>query len=156
MNFSKLLNSNAFFSILIKNDTFFDAIKDKFPEIFADLISSKNNPNCSCKNRVKTYLANKLESESEFFNNLINNELIKNLIEANKQEIIDSQIINPMDEHMKIMRENMFKNSGGSIFEIGKSKEDWKNLCKTLEEQKVLFKSFSVVEKQDKLIVYFI
>ena len=156
MNFNELLNSNAFFTILIKNDTFFNALKDKFPEIFADLISSKNNPNCSCKNKVKAYLAGKLESESEFFNNLINNEPIKNLIETNKQEIVNSQTLNPMEQHMKMMRENMFKNSGGSVFEIGKTQEDWKNLCKTLEEQKILFKSFSVVEKEDKLIVYFI
>ena len=57
---------------------------------------------------------------------------------------------------MKMMRENMFKNSGGRIFEIGKGEEDWKSLCKSLEDQKFLFKSFSVVEKEDKLIVYFI
>ena len=54
MNLNELLNSNAFFTILIKNDTFFDVIKGKFPEILADLTSSRNNPNCSCRNRVKT------------------------------------------------------------------------------------------------------
>ena len=156
MNFNDLINSNAFFTILIKNDNFFDAVKIKFPDILADLTSSRNNPNCSCKNRVKAYLNSKLESENEFFNNLINNEPIKSLIETNKQEIHNSQAINPMEQHMKMMRENMFKNSGGRIFEIGKSEEDWKNLCKTLEDQKFLFKSFSVVEKEDKLIVYFI
>ena len=156
MNLNELLNSNAFFTILIKNDTFFDVIKGKFPEILADLTSSRNNPNCSCRNRVKTYLNNKLESEHEFFNNLINNEPIKSLIETNKQEIINSQVANPMEQHMKMMRENMFKNSGGAVFEIGKSEEDWKTLCKNLEEQKILFKSFSIVEKEDKLIIYFI
>ena len=156
MNFNELLNSNAFFTILIKNDTFFDAIKSKFPDILADLTSSRNNPNCSCKNRVKAYLMSKIESENEFFSNLIDNEPIKSLIETNKEEIVNTQNINPMEQHMKMMRENMFKNSGGRIFEIGKTEEDWKNLCKTLEDQKFLFKSFSVVEKEDKLIVYFI
>jgi len=156
MNFNDLINSNAFFTTLIKDDAFFDAIKVKFPDILADLTSSRNNPNCSCKNRVKAYLNSKLESENEFFSNLVNNEPIKSLIETNKQEIVNSQIINPMEQHMKMMRENMFKNSGGRIFEIGKTEEDWKNLCKALEDQKFLFKSFSVVEKEDKLIVYFI
>ena len=156
MNFNDLINSNAFFTILIKDDTFFNAIKIKFPDILADLTSSRNNPNCSCKNRVKAYLNSKLESENEFFSNLVNNEPIKSLIETNKQEILNSQAINPMEQHMKMMRENMFKNSGGIIFETGKTEQDWKNLCKTLEDQKFLFKSFSVVEKEDKLIVYFI
>jgi hypothetical protein len=156
MNFNDLINSNAFFTILIKDDNFFDAIKVKFPDILADLTSSRNNPNCSCKNRVKAYLNSKLESENEFFSNLISNEPIKSLIETNKQEIVNSQTINPMEQHMKMMRENMFKNSGGRIFETGKTEQDWKNLCKTLEDQKFLFKSFSVVEKEDKLIVYFI
>jgi hypothetical protein len=156
MNFNDLINSNAFFTILIKDDTFFNAIKIKFPDILADLTSSRNNPNCSCKNRVKAYLNSKLESENEFFSNLISNEPIKSLIETNKQEIVNSQTINPMEQHMKMMRENMFKNSGGRIFETGKTEQDWKNLCKTLEDQKFLFKSFSVVEKEDKLIVYFI
>jgi hypothetical protein len=50
----------------------------------------------------------------------------------------------------------MFKNSGGKVFEIGKSEEDWKNLANKLSDEKIGFKSFSVVEKEDKLVVYFI
>ena len=57
---------------------------------------------------------------------------------------------------MRMMRENMFRNSGGRVFEIGKTEQDWKNLCKKLELEKVMFKSFSVVEKEDKLVVYFV
>jgi len=57
---------------------------------------------------------------------------------------------------MQMMQQNMFRNSGGRIFEIGKTEEDWKNLAKKLSEEKINFKSFSVVEKEDKLVVYFI
>ena len=55
-----------------------------------------------------------------------------------------------------MMQLNMFRNSGGRVFEIGKSEEDWKNLAKKLTDEKISFKSFSVVEKEDKLVVYFI
>jgi hypothetical protein len=65
---------------------------------------------------------------------------------------------NPMESHVQMMQQNMFRNSGGfgRIFEIGKTEEDWKNLAKKLNEEKIFFKSFSIIEKPDKLVVYFI
>jgi hypothetical protein len=141
----------------MKNDIFFNSLKDKFPEILADLTSSRNNPNCSCKNRVKAHLQGKIATEQDYFNNLINNEEIKKLLEEKAEEIKASQVpSDPMENHFKIMQENIFKNSGGRVFEIGKSEEDWKNLAKKLSDEKIGFKSFSVVEKEDKLVVYFI
>lgn len=156
MTFQELLNTALFFNTFIKNDTFFNSLKNKFPEILADLTSSRNNPNCSCKNRVKAHLQSKLQSEAEYFNNLLNNEEVKKLVEEKREEIKNTQFKDPMEEHMRMMRENMFKNSGGKIFEIGKTEQDWKNLCKRLEMEKISFKSFSVVEKEDKLVVYFV
>jgi hypothetical protein len=65
---------------------------------------------------------------------------------------------NPIENHVQMMQQNMFRNSGsfGRIFEIGKTEEDWKNLAKKLNEEKIFFKSFSIIEKPDKLVVYFI
>ena len=57
---------------------------------------------------------------------------------------------------MQMMQQNIFRNNGGRVFEIGKTEEDWKNLAKKLTEEKIPFKSFSIVEKADKLVVYFI
>lgn len=156
MTFQELLNSPVFFSTFIKNVNFFNSLKEKFPEILADLTSSRNNPNCSCKNRVKAHLQSKLQSENEYFNNLLNNDEVKRIIEEKQEEIKNTQFKDPMEEHMRMMRENMFKNSGGRVFEIGKTEQDWKDLCKQLEIEKISFKSFSVVEKENKLVVYFI
>ena len=157
MIFQELLNSPVFFNTFVKNDTLFNSLKDKFPEILADLTSSRNNPNCSCKNRVKAHLQGKITTEQDYFNNLINNEEIKKLLEEKAEEIKNSQMpTNPMEHHMQMIQQNMFKNNGGKIFEIGKSEEDWKNLAKKLSDEKINFKSFSVVEKEDKLVVYFI
>jgi len=157
MTFQELLNSPVFFNTLIKNDTFFNSLKDKFPETLADLTSSRNNPNCSCKNRIKNYLQGKIVSEESYFNNLINNEEVKQLVIEKTEEIKNTQIpINPMESHMQMIQQNAFKNNGGRIFEIGKTEEDWKNLAKKLSEEKIIFRSFSVIEKEDKLVVYFI
>jgi hypothetical protein len=157
MTFQELLNSQAFFNVFIKNDTLFNSLIVKFPEIFADLTSSKNNPHCTCKNRVRLHLQSKLESESKYFDDLLKIEAIKKLIEEKNEEIKNSKITtNPMENHMQMMQQNMFRNSGGRVFEIGKTEEDWKNLAKKLSEEKINFKSFSVVEKEDKLVVYFI
>jgi hypothetical protein len=156
MTFQTLLDSQAFFHTFLKQDVFFNSLKQKFPEILADLTSSRNNPNCSCKNRVKTFLESKINSEGDYFNNLINIEEIKKLISEKNEEIVSSQIprnnlpnfLNPM--------QNIYKNGGGKIFEIGKTEQDWMNLAKKLIEERVHFKSFSVIEKEDKLVVYFI
>jgi hypothetical protein len=157
MTFQELLNSPVFFNTFVKNDTFFNSLKDKFPEILADLTSSRNNPNCSCKNRVKAHLQAKITTEESYFNNLISNEEIKKLTQEKAEEIKNSQAqTNPMEKHMQMMQQNIFRNSGGRIFEIGKTEEDWKNLAKKLNDEKINFKSFSVVEKEDKLVVYFI
>jgi len=157
MTFPELLNSPVFFNTFLKNDTFFNSLKDKFPEILADLTSSKNNPNCSCKNRVKAHLQAKITTEEDYFNNLINNEEIKKLLEEKAGEIKSSQVSSdPMEHHMQMMQQNMFRNSGGRVFEIGKSEEAWKDLAKKLSDEKIGFKSFSLVEKEDKLVVYFI
>jgi arsenate reductase-like glutaredoxin family protein len=157
MTFQELLNSPVFFNTFLKNDTFFTSIKDKFPEILADLTSARNNPNCSCKNRVKAHLQAKITTEEDYFNNLINNEEIKKLLQEKAEEIKASQVpSNPMENHFQMIQQNIFKNNGGRVFEIGKSEEDWKSLCKKLELEKISFKSFSVVEKEDKLVVYFI
>jgi hypothetical protein len=155
MTFQELLNSPVFFNTFIKNDAFFNSLKDKFPETLADLTSSRNNPNCSCKNRIKNYLQSKIVSEESYFNNLINNEEIKQLVIEKTEEIKNTQIpINPMESHMQMIQQNMFKNNGGRIFEIGKTEEDWKNLAKKLTDEKIGFKSFSIIEKEDKLVVY--
>jgi hypothetical protein len=156
ITFQDLIDSQLFFTVFIKNDAFFNSLKENFPEILADLTSSRDNPNCSCKNRVKAYLQPRITINSKYFKDLLNIDGVKKIIEEKAEEIKNTKLKDPMEEHMRAMQEGMFKNSGGNIFEIGKSEEDWKNLCKKLETDKILFKNFSILEKEDRLVVYFI
>lgn len=132
MNIKDYIEHPRFFSFLIKQESFFNSLKNKFPEILADLVSSRDNPNCSCKNRVKAFLLSKIESENTFFEKLFSKENIEKIIEEKDSEI-----------------------GNGKIFEIGKGEDHWISLCSRLKLINFKFRSFSVVEKEDKLIVYF-
>lgn len=156
MTFKELINSPVFFNTFIKNEVLFNSIKNKFPNILADLTSSRDNPNCSCKNRVKTFLETQLDSEVNYFNDLLNMDEAKKIIQEKSEEIKNTQIKNPLETHLQLLQQNMFRSSEGRVFEIGKTEEDWKNLTKKINNEKLNFKSFSVVEKEDKLVVYFI
>lgn len=153
MEFKDLLDSPLFFNVFIKNDTLFNSLKEKFPDILADLTSSRNNPNCSCKNRVKSYLDNKIKSEKDYFNNLVNIDEIKSLVESKEEELKNAF---PQLNNSPFPRPTAFKTNYPAIFEIGKSEEDWKNFGKKLNDKRFNFKYFSIIEKNDKLIVYFL
>jgi len=87
MKIKEIIQLPIFFDLFIKDEIFFNSLKNKFPEISADLFSSKINPNCSCKNKVKVYLASKIENEKDFFLDLLSEENIKNIYKRKGDKI---------------------------------------------------------------------
>jgi len=79
MTIKEAIELPIFFNLFIHDDIFFNSLKEKFPEILADLTSSKLNRNCSCKNKVKAYLISRIENERDFFLDLLSEESIKNI-----------------------------------------------------------------------------
>ena len=53
------MNIAPYLDILVKNEKIFEALKNKYPDILADLTSAKFNPTCSCRGRVATHLNKK-------------------------------------------------------------------------------------------------
>jgi hypothetical protein len=151
MTFKELLNSPVFFSTFLKNETFFNSIRDKFPDILGDLTSSRDNPNCSCKGRVRGFLQSRIQNDNNYFNELLNNQEVKDLIIEKQQEIRSTQ--QPIASQMNAQQ---FAANSARVFQIGKTDEDWKRLSERLFNEKLMFRSFSIIEKPDKLIVYFI
>ena len=76
-----------FLNVFIKDDIFFNSIKEKFPEIYADLVSSRDNPNCSCANKLRGYLISKIESEKKFFLDILSEENLKNIFKRKKEKL---------------------------------------------------------------------
>ena len=72
------MNIALYLDILVKNEKIFEALKNKYPDILADLTSSKFNPTCSCRGRVAAHLNKKYtEGDKDFIDFLLNLEEIK-------------------------------------------------------------------------------
>ena len=87
----KCFESRILLSIILKDDISFDSLKNKFPEILADLTSARINPKCSCVKKVKFYLISKLENEKEYFEVFFGNEHLK-LKLINAMELANNQL----------------------------------------------------------------
>jgi hypothetical protein len=128
--------ANVINRIIQHNDAFFEMSAD-FPSIAADLQTFKNNPNCSCKNKVTKFISAKIEAgEKDILNKyFINRENLKNAIDKMNDNY-----------EQKIL--------SGKIIIIDNTKEAWATLSQ--ESNTKIYKSFSVLEKNDKLHVYFL
>jgi hypothetical protein len=83
--FRKYIESRFFLNAMLQDQIIFNSLKDKFPEILADLTTAKFNSNCTCVKRVIAYLLSKIDVEVDYFNNLFNNEMNeKSLINIEK------------------------------------------------------------------------
>jgi hypothetical protein len=132
-----LQNLSSALPYLLKNEFTFDRLKTDFPEILADLTTFKNNPNCSCRSRVAKFFTDKLQQEPTMLNKYIYNEQ-ELTTELNKAELLKQHT-----------------NYSGKIVTIPKTDEAWKALSQEINQGKI-FRSFSVVERENELVVYFL
>lgn len=136
MQITKQNLSAVLHAIITNNDAFFHMTKD-FPEIAADLTTFKHNPNCSCKNKV-----------TKFFNDKI---------DSGQKDILTkyySQKENLKNKIEKIINDNEERNLSGKIVILDNSQEAWEAFA--AESSVKFFRNFSVLEKGDKLHIYFI
>ena len=124
-------------TILIKDDSIFEEFKKDFPDILADLVTFKSNPNCSCRAKVFKFFNEKFEKDSNFINKYIK----------------DSDSL--QQELSKIVVSRQANNYSGKIMVIPKGEDSWKNLSNEISKGKV-FRAFSVVEREGELAVYFL
>jgi hypothetical protein len=140
------MENNAFqtyITALINNNNTFEILKNKYTEILADLVSSKTNPNCSCRGRIGAFFTKKYNESPEdkaFLDELFH-----------KPEIIESyeRIIRTTPQRPAAPR-----SISGKIFRIPKTDEGWEALNKDIAGS--YFKSFNILEKEDHLEVYFL
>lgn len=128
------LNLNDAIGLLIADDETFEKLKTDFPNTLADLVTFKSNPNCSCRGRVVKFFSD---------------ELSKN------PTVLDKYIKNKDDFSAKInsltIQRNL-NNYSGKIIKIENTDEAWKNLSQSLAGK--IFRSFSIIEKDNYLLIY--
>lgn len=122
--------------IMIKDDSVFEALKTDFPDILADIVTFKSNPNCTCRGRVFKFFTEKLEQNPTILNKYVK----------------DAAALSTELETIKGQR--TLNNYSGKVLTIGNSEAAWEEFSKSLAGK--MFRGFSVVEIGDNLKVYFI
>lgn len=121
-----------------KKDIWSDLKKD-FPEALADLTSFENNPNCSCGGRLVKFFRGKLDEDAT---------------------ILDKYNKYPEELNKKTKQRESIESSdslSGKIIEIDKGDESWDAFVNNfLKGKNKKFYGFSVVERPNKIAVYFI
>lgn len=122
--------------ILIKDDETFNRLKNDFSSMLADLVTFKDNPNCSCRGRVFKFFTEHLEANPGSLDQYVKD---TNEITVKLQSLSDERANN---------------NYAGKMFVINKGDEAWATFARTLPGK--MFRMFSVVERDDKVVVYFL
>jgi hypothetical protein len=123
-------------SFIIKDDSVFNQLQNDFSTILADLVTFKNNPNCTCRGRVIKFFTEQLEKDP-----LVMNKYVK-----------DPNALKTEMDKIKAERQN--NNYAGRMFVIPKGEESWQNFASTLPGK--MFRMFSIVERDDGVVVYFL
>lgn len=145
------MNITYYLDILVRNEKIFEALKNKYPEILADLTSSKFNPSCTCRGRVGTFLNKKYEEgDKDFLDFLLSLDDIK----EEKSKI--DEAIKKREEDRKVKVETQLENATTHIYQVPKGPKGWEDFNKFVNEKGIIFRAFSVVEKDNYLEVYFL
>jgi hypothetical protein len=145
------MNIAPYLDILVKNEQIFEALKNKYPDILADLTSAKFNPTCSCRGRVAAHLNKKYtEGDKDFIDFLLNMDGIK------EQKIALDKLIKEAEEKNKQQVQEAKDVSITNIYQVPKGPKAWEDFNKFVNEKGIPFRSFSVVDKGEFLEVYFL
>ena len=134
-----MINSNNVSDILpmlMQDDDVVKQLQNDFPNILADLVTFKENPNCSCRGRVFKFFSEELEKNAS---------------------VLDKYIKNPSLVIMKLQaltEERALTNYAGKVFLVSKGEEAWKAFHSTLPGK--TFRMFSVAERENDVAVYFL
>lgn len=153
MNIEEIPYIARYYDVVMRDDTIFNQIKKKYPELEIDLLSSRDNPNCECKQRVINYLTTRLniKEDETFLKGLIDSDNAKKL----REEINENWKFIIEEETFKKQNVSLEFASPGKIYKVEKSDEAWLEFVTKIRSN-LQFQNFSVVDKETHLEVYFI
>jgi len=131
-----LTNVSDVVTVLVRDDAVFEQMKIDHPEILADLVTFKSNPNCTCRAKVFKHFSDKINADSTALDKYI----------KNKEEL--------QKEIDKLYHARMQNSYSGKMITIPKNEQSWKDLG--VQASSKAFRSFSVVDNGDTLTIYFI
>jgi hypothetical protein len=135
---------------------------EEHPTIYADIVSSIDNPNCSCRGRVIKFI----EENPQVFLNIIKNLLEKYPLETSSFEDISNRI----EHYISLLKDNNVntvtedksnteianpQNSlMGHVITV-QSNTDYFNLIKSLNSKNMIYNGISVVNNNGAIDLYF-
>lgn len=134
-----MINSNNVVDVLpvlMKDNEIFNRLQADFPSMLADLVTFKDNPNCSCRGRVFKFFTEHLEKNPGSLDQYVKD---ANEISFKLQSLSEERASN---------------NYAGRVFVVDKGEEAWAAFAVTLPGK--MFRMFSVAERDDKVVVYFL
>lgn len=131
---------HSFVPPLMEVDQAWEALKNKYPQILADLTSAKFNPNCSCRGRVGSFLNEKYESSAE------DKDFIFKLFSI-------SEVAQKSEEIVKeIRKRELAVENFPKIHVVEKGEAAWKNFLEHLKNNDFEPRGFSVVNRDEKTL----
>lgn len=131
----------------------------KYPEIEVDILSFKENPGCECGRRVHLFLDEKysIDEDKVFIDSIMSQPDTKARYEGivRAYENFEKSKVDKGEAPAGQIPPNMV-DLRGRVMQIGKTDEDWSNLWNQIIDTRGAYKSFSVLEKEDHLKVYFL
>lgn len=144
-----------FLDALVGTDHVYESLKTRYPQMLADIVSSKENPNCGCRNRLSSFLVETYNNPEEklFIDNILNDKAVLEKVDQIRQIAATqpSQVAqHPVDQLSPKDINNIKK------YTLNKSQASWEDFSAWVESKQIQFKSFSVVDKGNELDIYFL
>lgn len=125
---------------------------EKYPEIFADIVSASDNPNCTCRGRVAIFFENRPSETLEIYKDLLTRypqeeSFYQNLFKR-IQEIIEKfnlQLSVDINEPISL---------AGRVFKF-KTDEEYTNFITKINSKRHYYKGIQIIEKNDEIKIYF-
>jgi|688.fasta_scaffold780392_1 hypothetical protein len=125
---------------------------EKYPEIFADIVSASDNPNCGCRGRVANFFENRPSETLEIYKDLLTRYpqeegFYQNLFKT-VQEVIEKfnlQLSVDINEPISL---------AGRVFKF-KNDEEYTNFIIKINSKRHYYKGIQIIEKNDEIKIYF-
>ena len=143
-------------------NSFYEKYEKDFYEIYADIISFIKNPNCSCRSKIVNYVKNNRDQVQKIILEWLTS---TNFNENNHNKII--KILNKIkfelesfNTYLKYQGEPITENAIGKsmigkIVTIENSSKSYYDFIQHLHVNNFFYAGFNIIEKEDKLKIYF-
>jgi len=130
--------SKVFLDLILISDKFKTEFQALATPIFAEIESFRHNPTCICRGKIDSFVNNNRETAFNFLTHFLSN---------------NKDIAEKLPDVIKLYITNTVS---GKIFTIDNNEAAFADFSKRITEERFIFRNFTISEKGDKLLIYFL